>query len=79
MSKSGGALPKTRAFLGKVEENVARAPIYEFNIIFSEVVNKQHLLKINQMIENFYLTKKLIGIIIERRFFFFCKEVVWLY
>jgi len=25
-------LPKTRAFLGKVEEIVARAPIYKFNI-----------------------------------------------
>jgi hypothetical protein len=32
MPKNGGALPKTRTFLGKVEENVARAPIYKFNI-----------------------------------------------
>jgi len=35
MPKNGGALTKTRAFLGKVEEIVARAPIYKFNILFA--------------------------------------------
>jgi hypothetical protein len=40
MPKSGGTLPKTRAFLGKVEENVAKALIYKFNPTIHSLIER---------------------------------------